>query len=264
MEITKSKVSLNSNLKIFCCFLLLFFLYHTAEYWIMFRNNVLLFFLSQILFFVSSYLLGNWYSGNGLMAWRLPLHSKIYKRALLGMVLGIFLYAIPYVLAMILEIEFISEIPTITTILTSSLPFAMGVFFTSFSEDILTRGLIFAHFHKKIKPMFLALLSASVYLMNHIYRWGDSIETLSYIFLLGIIFIIPLLNSKDLWVTGFMHWAGNIFFYISHEVISVQENSAVMSYNTLFSLCLLFLIPLVWLITKKIKPISDFQKNQAN
>lgn len=264
MEIIKSKIFLNSNLKIFFSFSLLFLLYHVAEYWIIFQNNVLLFFIFQILFFVAAFFLGNWYSRNGLATWRLTLSSKIAKRALAGIILGVLLYAIPFILALLLKIESISEIPPIAEIVKNSLPFAIGVFFTSFSEDILTRGLIFSHFRKKMKPVFLILFSASVYLLNHIYRLNDGFETLSYIFLLGIVFIIPLLNSKDLWITGFMHWAGNVFFYISHEVIKVEENSSVMSYNTLFSLTLLLMIPLVWMITKKIKPTNKFQKNQAN
>ena len=264
MKILKTNPFRNSNLKICCSFALLFLLYHIAEYWILFRNNILLFFIFQILFFVASFFLGNWYSDNGLAAWRLSVFPKIYKRAFFGIILGIFLYAIPFLLALILKIEVISEIPPTAEIVKKSLPFAIGVLFTSFSEDILTRGIVYAHFRKKMKPVFLILFSASVYLLNHIYRWSDGFETLSYIFLLGVIFILPLLNTKDLWTTGFMHWAGNLFFYISHEVIKIGGENTVMSYNTLFSLTLLFMIPLVWLITKQLNPVSYFQRNQAN
>ncbi len=251
MHLLKQKLSLNSNQKIFFCFLILFLVYHIAEYWIMFHNNILLFFIFQFLFFALAFVLGHWYSGNGLTAWRLPFKPKIIRRALLGIVLGVLLYGIPFMLALILRIETIAETPSGLEILKNSLPFAFGVFLTSFSEDILTRGVLFAHFKGKIKPIFLVLFSALVYLLNHIYRWNDGFETWSYLFLLGIIFMIPLLHSKDLWTTGFMHWAGNVFFYISHEVILVRETSGALSYNVLFSITLILMIPVIWLVTRK-------------
>lgn len=198
-------------------------------------------------------MLGNWYSGNGLKAWMLPLRASILKKAFFGIILGVFLYAIPFGLALLFKIESIVKIPPFVEILKTSLPFIIGVLFTSFSEDILARGLIYSHFHKKIKPVFLIILSAAVYLLNHIYRWSDGFESLSYIFLLGIVFMIPLINIKDLWVTGFMHWAGNVFFYISHNVIITSDNSSAVSYNMLFSMNLLLMIPTIWWITRKFR-----------
>ncbi len=229
----------------------MFGLYHIAEYMIMFKNNIPLFFTFQILFFITALILGRWYSGNGLTAWGLPFSKKILKNIVLGLFLGTLLYGIPYGLALLLGFEKINTFPSISTILKISLPFALGVLFTSFSEDILTRSLIFFHFKGKINPILLVLISATIYLLNHIYRLNKGFDVLLYIFFLGIIFMIPLLNTKTLWMTGAMHWAGNVFFFISHEVIQVQESDNLFSYNYLFSICLLIMIPLLWMVTKK-------------
>ena len=227
----------------------------------MFKNNIPLFFTFQIIFFITATILGKWYSGNGLSTWGLPFKRKILINIIIGILLGILLYSVPYCLALIFEIEKISKIPPILTIIENSYPFAIGVIFTSLSEDILTRGLIFAHFNRRLKPIFLAILSASIYLLNHIYRIQEGSDVLIYIFLLGIIFIIPVMNSKNLWITGAMHWAGNLFFFISHNVIQVKDNESIISYNYLFSICILFMIPLIWVVTKKFRTVATVYNN---
>ena len=218
---------------------------------LLFENSIPLFFTFQILFFIGAGILGKWYSGNGLAAWGLPFSKGILKSIIFGVLLGLFLYGVPYCVALYLGIERITVFPSFPTIVQNSSAFAFGVIFTSLSEDILTRGLIFAHFNRKLKPIFLVLLSASIYLLNHIYRLNDGLDVLIYIFLLGIIFMVPMLTTRNLWVTGAMHWAGNVLFFISHNVIQVQENVEFFSYNYLFSICMVLMVPMIWFITRK-------------
>ena len=195
---TFQKTRISRGGKIVTSFILLFILYHLAEYWIMFENNVILFFTFQFLFFISAYFLGRWYSGKGFAAWGLPFSKKIINNIFLGILLGLFLYSVPYFLFLFLGFEEIKYLPTFPEVFKEGWPFALGVLFTSFSEDILTRGLIFAHFNDKIKPLFLAMLSALIYLLNHIYRLDDGLDVIAYLFLLGILFIIPVLTTRNL------------------------------------------------------------------
>ncbi len=232
--------------KILISFAALFALYHAAEYMIVFLNSTIGFLLFQLLFFLTAFVLGNWFSQNGVGAWGLPFHGS--KNFLTGFILGIFIYAVPFLISIALGIEKIIESPDLLTILKSSVPFAVGVMFSSFSEDILTRGLVFSYFKTKIKPVYLILLSATVYLLNHIYRLGDGMESMLYLFLLGIIFCIPFIISGRLWLTGFMHWSGNTFFFISHNVIQTETNSNLISPNYFFAICLLFSIPVIWAV----------------
>jgi membrane protease YdiL (CAAX protease family) len=233
-------------------FVVLFSLYHAAEYMIMFRNNALLFFLFQALFFVSAYFLGKWYNGTGLSSWGLPFPKRVYRPFFFGMILGIILYGIPFALSLYLGVEKLVSIPPTSEIILSSLPFAVGVLLTSFSEDILTRGLIYSEAGKKIRPVFIILFSAALYLFNHIYRLTDGPETWTYLFLLGIIFMIPLIQTGNLWLTGAMHWAGNLFFFVTHSAIDLQETGHGINYNTLFSIWLVLYIPVVYFISRKI------------
>lgn len=241
-----------NSVKFIISFIVLFLFYHIAEYMIVFENNITLFFSFQILFFLSALMLGKWYSQNGLKVWGLPFNLKIIKYIFLGIVFGIILYGVTFCLSILFGIEEILEVPSTKIIIQNSLPFSFGVLFTSFSEDILTRGLIFTHFKDKINTTFLIILSSTIYLLNHIYRLGDGIDVLLYLFLLGIIFFIPLLNTKKLWITGSMHWAGNVFFFVSHEIIKTQEMNSIISPNYFFSIVLLVMIPIVWVVTKKL------------
>ncbi|MGA9589769.1 MAG: CPBP family intramembrane glutamic endopeptidase [Salegentibacter sp.] len=250
---TRSWFKLKKSTKLAVSFFVLFSFYHLAEYMIIFRNNATGFLIFQLLFFLSAFLLGNWYNSDGLAVWGLTRKLKL-SHLLMGIILGIAIYAVPYFISVATGNEIITEIPNFTSILSSSLPFAFGVLFSSFSEDILTRGLIFAGFKNKLKPFWLGLLSALVYLLNHIYRLADGPEAWLYLFLLGIIFVIPLLYTRQLWLTGMMHWAGNLFFFIAHEVITTETSAGWINPNYLFSCCLILFIPVVWFISKRLVP----------
>ncbi|WP_156831989.1 CPBP family intramembrane glutamic endopeptidase [Kaistella palustris] len=234
-------------------FIVLFCMYHAAEYMLLFENSVAGFFIFQLLFFIAAWFLGNWQCKNGFTFWRLSLSKLKLRHFLLGTFLGITLYAVPLAISLYLGVEKVAKIPEGTEMLKLSAPFAFGVLFSSFSEDILTRATVFNFFEGKIKMRWIAVVSASVYLCNHIYRLADGWDTLSYIFLLGILFVIPLLLTKNLWITGFMHWSGNIFFYVTHNVIQTESNSQGLTSNQIFALWILLLIPGVYLLCLKLR-----------
>ncbi len=236
-------------------FIILFLLYHAAEYMIVFKNNVAGFFTFQFLFFTVAYICGNWYKKNGFATWGLPFFKGCYKLIMIGIVAGILLYAIPYFFSIATGIETIISSPKLDVLIVSSLPFAFGVFFSSFSEDILTRGIAYSVFNGSMKTRWIILLSSLIYLLNHIYRMGDGLESLLYIFLLGIVFIIPVIFTKNLWLTGSMHWAGNTFFFITHNLIQTKNESNVISSNYLFAIFILLFIPLIWRLSKKLSHV---------
>jgi len=229
---------------------ILFMLYHGAEYMIVFKNSIPGFFTLQALFFFA-WLLGNWYSANGLSAWGLLFNNKTVRNLFAGMIIGILIYGITFFLSISLGIETIVTVPPTATIIKKSLAFVLGVFFSSLSEDVLTRGTIYAHYNTKVTTGLLVLLSAGVYLFNHIYRLADGPEAWSYIFLLGIIFIIPVILTKQLWLTTGMHWAGNSFFFISYSVISTRSGNSHFSSNYLFAIILAVFAPVLWYRLKR-------------
>jgi uncharacterized protein len=238
--------------KIIISFAILFLLYHLAEFLILFKKSTLGFLIFQLLFFTAAYILGNWSNKTGLSFWGLPFSKKILKYSLIGIPLGIVLYAITFLSSLVLGVEFITGMPDLTAVIETSLPFILGVIFSSFSEDILTRGIVFRLLKDRLKNVWIILISSGIYLLNHIYRLNDGYDTLLYIFLLGIVLIIPLIYTKNLWVTGFMHWTGNCFFFVTNNAIQTDTNISLIKPNLLFAFWIMLYIPIVWLICKKL------------
>jgi membrane protease YdiL (CAAX protease family) len=237
-------------LKILFSFIILFFLYHAAEYMILFKNNGSGFIIFQLIFFIVAWILGNWNRKTGLAFWGLPFTKEVTGYILIGLPLGVILYAIPFLISLALGIELISYIPGIADGFITSLPFASGVIFSSFSEDILTRGIVFRLLNNKVKNIWITIVSATVYLLNHIYRLNDGTDKLVYIFLLGIVLIIPVFLTQNLWITGFMHWAGNTFFFITHSVILTKNIEGSFPPDFLFAIWIALYIPVVWYVTR--------------
>lgn len=240
-------------LKISISFVVLFILYHSAEYMILFKKSIGGFFIFQLFFFLSAWILGNWNQKNGFGFWGLSFSKLKTKHILIGIILGIILYGIPYLISLSLGIEFLSNIPPWPDIMKASIPFSLGVIFSSFAEDILTRGTVFRLLNNKIKTGWIIFISSTLYLLNHIYRLNDGFDTLSYLFLLGVLFIIPLIITKNLWITGFMHWSGNTFFFVSHNVIQTDNNSNYITPNQIFVFWIFLLIPIIWYFFRRYK-----------
>lgn len=240
------------EIKILISFVVLFSLYHAAEYQIVTRGSVVGFLLVQALFWIIAFLLGQNYRRNGLTSWGLPFSWKLFKSLFAGIVLGIALYATAFIISEKSGVERIVEVPDLAEILKQSLPFSFGVLLSSFSEDVLTRGVVYAYLGKKTNGMVIVLISAVIYTLNHIYRLADGPDTLLYLFLLGTIFMVAMVNTKNLWFTGAMHWAGNAFFYITHNVINTVPADGIIPPNYLFAAVIVIFIPVIWLVTRKI------------
>lgn len=131
--------------------------------------------------------------------------------------------------------------------------FLFGNLFSSFSEDVLTRGYIYKHLHGKIATPVLIVTSALIYWLNHIYRITAGWETFGYLFCLGVLFVIPLIITKRLWLTGGMHWMGNVTFYFTHNIINTQTAKGPVSPNTILLMCILIFIPVVLFVTRRFK-----------
>jgi len=124
-------------------FILLFGLYHAAEYMIVFKNSPLGFLGFQLLFFVAARLIAKWQSLPGLAAWGLSGKKYFLKHLLLGMVMGLLLYGLTFMISILLGAEKITLLPEMDAIIGPLSLFIFGNFFSSVSEDILTRGYVY-------------------------------------------------------------------------------------------------------------------------
>ncbi len=118
-------------------FVLLFSLYHLAEYMIVFKNSPAGFLLFQGLFFVAAWGIGKWQFGNGLAAWGLTLPGRLFRQIFFGILAGISIYTITYFLALQLHIEQIASTPSGKQIVSMLGLYIFGNFFSSFRKIFL-------------------------------------------------------------------------------------------------------------------------------
>jgi membrane protease YdiL (CAAX protease family) len=217
---------------------------------IVFKNSAAGFLGFQFLFFLSAFLIAQWQGGKGFSLWGLSVNKGFLLYLLSGMWMGILFYGSIFFIAILLGSEKAGPMPSFAAIGGPLLLFVFGNFFSSFSEDILTRAYVNYHFGNRMKPLLLVIFSALIYLLNHIYKLDKGPATWIYLFALGILYIIPLIVTKKLWFTGGMHWAGNSFFFFTHELIGVQEAKGVLSFNGILVLVALVFMPLVYVVSK--------------
>lgn len=239
-------------IKIITGFLVLFLIYHAAEYMIVFRNSAAGFLGFQVLFFIVAGLIAKLQGGKGIREWGMGISKSLPLHLITGMLMGIVLYGSVWLISILTGSEKIDTIPPFSEMAMPLGLFVFGNFFSSFSEDILTRGYIRRHFVNRLSPLILILFSALVYLFNHIYRLNDGWITWFYLFSLGILYMVPLMLTEKLWYTGGMHWAGNCFFYFSHELINNKSVESGFNPNIILGVMALLLIPVNYLLIKRL------------
>jgi len=239
--------------KVLVGFVILFALYHGAEYSLLFKNSSLGFLGFQFLFFVAAWLIARWQFRQGLSAWGLDTRKYFMIHLLVGMVMGVLLYGITFLISLLTGAEEIAGQPNYAASLSPFLLFIFGNFFSSFSEDILTRGYVFKHLKPRVGALGILFLSALIYLLNHIHRLDSGAETWLYLFVLGVLYIIPLIVTERLWFTGGMHWAGNCFFYFTHGIIKTEESEKQFSANLILVVCALIFVMINYILLKWIK-----------
>jgi membrane protease YdiL (CAAX protease family) len=233
----------------FLAFLLFFFFYHAAEYFVVFTYQPILFFGCQIAFLLAAFLLGKRKYPNGFKTWGLYGGNNLGIELGIGAILGFLLYFTPFVICLSLGLERIQSLPSFTEFFQLGGIMFFGLFFSSLSEDILTRGVIFARFRNRLNPIFLVFLSSIVYYLNHIYRYFDGFETFLYLFLLGVILYLVILLTNRLWMTVMIHWVGNSTFYATHQLIQVYPVSTSFGFNQMLiatELVFIFVLSLIY------------------
>lgn len=249
---------MKNNLKIATGFVLLFVLYHSAEYFVLFDYNPYAFLSIQGLFFIAAYSIARWQGYSGLSAWGLSTTKGWLQQLLVGMLMGVLMYGLVWLICIVSGIEQIVLQPFTVSLISPLALFCFGNFFSSFSEDILTRGYVVHHLNKKIRVSFIVCISASVYVLNHVYRLTDGWVTYGYLFSLGLLFVIPLIITKRLWLTGGMHWLGNTTFFFTHNIMQTNSTETIVTANHVLIVTVLLFMPIAIFIASRMKivPVS--------
>jgi len=232
-------------------FAVLFASYHAAEYMMLYKNSATAFLVLMLVFFIVAWLVARGQGYKGLSAWGMTFTNSALLFLIVGLLVGIIINTIAYITCLYFNIEVLSYIPATGDFIKQSSLLIFGTFFSSLSEDVLTRGYLYRHFNSHKYPVLFVLFSSSVYVLNHIHRLNEPVY-LFYLFLIGVQLAIPLVFTKNIWYTLGCHWAGNIVYHITNTVMHSNNGTAAISSMTVFTVFMALLIPINYGISKMV------------
>jgi membrane protease YdiL (CAAX protease family) len=87
---------------------------------------------------------------------------------------------------------------------------AFTTFIPSIAEDILTRGLVLRAFPQLSQRRVFILISAALYVLNHIYRLHKGPLEWLMLFCFGLAYAAALYRTRTLWAAVGLHWGWNL------------------------------------------------------
>lgn len=162
----------------------------------------------------------------GLQSWGLGLQHQWWTKLILGLALGVCFVGLSTVISIYLGFERVTEVPGPAAFLQKIWWIIFMTFWPSLAEDILTRGYLFRHFAHRVPSFAWILLSAVVYVLNHIWRLTDHVSVLTYLFILGLVLATAMQLTRSLWLTLGIHWAANIVYYITVDIYPTAATGA--------------------------------------
>lgn len=197
-----------SPISVILGFAILFAVYHFPEFFKAFWIAAVF----KIGFLLVAYFVARAQRLRNLGGFGLNFHEGWWGNLLKGLLFGLAFYIIFVILSIILDYERIAA-PVSFVELAKKLPLILLMtLFPSVAEDILTRGYLFAFLKRKVGSRGFVLISASVYVLNHIWRYKDGAAVLCYLFILGLALAYAVWYTRSLWLAFGIHWATNIVY----------------------------------------------------
>lgn len=227
-------------------FLLLFAVYHFPEFY----NALWIMAVFKIGFLLVSFLVARWQGYKGLGAFGLNLHKGWLANLLKGLLTGIVFFGLSALLSVLMGFDqFISVVTTAGFLKQLPLILVMTVF-PSIAEDILTRGYLYAHFKDRLNGKAFILISAAVYVLNHIWRLNDHPAVLVYLFVLGLALAYAVWITRSLWLAFGIHWGSNIAFETNSSLIKTGSVGTGHQSTWILAACFMLMLIFVWKTAK--------------
>jgi uncharacterized protein len=225
-------------------FLILFAVYHTSE---LVGSNPILLFASFILFFITAHIVAKFRGEKGLSTFGLHKHKLASMNLWTGYLLGVLFYGGSFIVSVWTgKIEFEGTF-SLQQIILPLVGIILLTFLSSASEDILTRGYVFKYLPKNWSLPTLVVVSSIIYVLNHIWRIGDSYTQWIMLFLMGLTYAIPFAITKSLWFSIGCHWGWNTVSLFKSQIgnfsnFKVVDHTTDWTYIITMFLFLLFVM----------------------
>ncbi len=232
-------------------FMILFAFYHLPELFQNYYQKPLIWLLEtgMLLFVIVAYFIGKRKFKNGFRTYGLFAFSKHWSNLAKGLLIGICITILANLVPVWLHWNKISIQWDWQQILFQSVLFAIGTLLPSLAEDILTRGYVMAYWPEKWNVNLLILISAGVYVLNHIFRLNKP-DVLLYLFVLGLLLMWAFVATRNLWLTLGIHWGSNIAYQCFTNLVSFNPIKETGMENYILATCYSLGILLVIILQK--------------
>lgn len=231
----------DKRIQLWAGFLLLFIIYHFPEFY----NELWIAAVFKIGFLAVSYFVARYQGLKNLAGFGLNLHRSWVVHLATGLLTGFCFFALSVAISDAAGFEKVISIENLSVIIKQLPLILLMTVFPSVAEDILTRGYLFAHLKRKISGNMFIMLSAAVYVLNHIWRLGQHPSVLIYLFILGIALAFALWKTGSLWLAFGIHWGSNIAFESTSSFIKTTE--ITHGHQTTWVLAFSFLLMFIFL-----------------
>ncbi|HRI25039.1 MAG TPA: CPBP family intramembrane metalloprotease, partial [Ferruginibacter sp.] len=177
-------------------FLLLFAVYHFPEFFNAFWITA----VCKIGFLAVAFGIARYQGFTGLGGYGLNMHPGWSGNLVKGLLTGLFFFGLSVFISVLLGYERFQSVE-ILSVFARQLPvILLMTVFPSVAEDILTRGYLYGHLKGVVSENFFVIVSATVFVLNHIWRLADDPSVHSYLFLMGMATAFALWRSGSLWM----------------------------------------------------------------
>ncbi|MBS1586445.1 MAG: CPBP family intramembrane metalloprotease [Bacteroidetes bacterium] len=210
----------------------LFFLwatYQLGEAFMHFHNDLFAFLLLMGVVPVLAHFIARRQGLAGLESYNLQWNANAKNLLTTGLLSGVITYTLSFIISWSTGREVITAHlqPGIGPVINTMLCVA-GTFLPSIAEDIITRGYLYTVAGSKWNRVIFLVISSLVYVLNHTYKLAAPGESLLYLFITGVALAIPLVLTKSLWFTVGLHWACNIVYRVTNDVL---QSTSVGAYH---------------------------------
>lgn len=200
-------------------FFILFALYHFPEFF----PSFWLMAVCKIGFLLVAYIMARLQGWKGLGGYGLGFTTAWAARLGAGLLIGIIAFTASILFSVAAGYEKINGFAAATVIIKQLPLLLLLTAVPSVAEDILTRGYLYGHLKDKISKYSWIFLSATVFLLNHIWRLNDGAAVLSYLFFMGLVLALAVWKTKSLWLAFGIHWGSNLAFESSNALMKSES-----------------------------------------
>lgn len=129
--------------------------------------------------------------------------------------------------------------------------------FTAFAEEIIFRGYVARVLKAHLSWKWIVLVICILFTLYHIPQWGLPLPYWIRYVVMGVVFTLPLILTKSLWLSIGIHFGGNFTYYVlltESGLLETEKTEDIVEILGWVSASIAFvLLGFIYVILKRIK-----------